>query len=545
MNTAEDILGVGETTVEPDHSHLGPSSAERWFACAGSVPLSRRAPKQVAGYAAAEGTKAHELAEWLVTGQKTVAELLALVGTTDTIDGHEVKVIVEMVDGAILYADFINSLVEKIEGQARPAKITRLAEAKVYATSVNKQMYGTADYLLFQVGNVLHVIDYKFGKGYVVEVKENKQMGCYGVAAMDTVAGEAYDEVMLHVVQPRAGHAEGTVRSWQAPKGWMAQFREQLRAAVAATEAPDAESNLNAGPHCRWCPAATMCPELRKAVQGVAEMDFAAVPPNAVMVLNDKGKEEEKQPLPDVSGLSLERLSQVLRWESAIDAFIKACKDRAQAEMERGNVVPFFKVVEGRSNRKWADGTGDAAAKEYEMLYGDAVWEPKKALSVAQMEKLVGKKAFKADEARLTTRPPGRRSIASESDPRPALGASAESDFGALPEYGEKLARPVGAQDDDLLGMSIVQTVAPVQKQVVEMVTAAEADALFHEDPKATVAAVLSKNDIKEAAARALSNSGDDEDPLSGSAAVATVENPTAELEEALLGAKPVAQVWP
>lgn len=45
------------------HYPYGPSSSSRWLGCPGSVPLCTGLPESLPGYAAAEGTRAHDYIE--------------------------------------------------------------------------------------------------------------------------------------------------------------------------------------------------------------------------------------------------------------------------------------------------------------------------------------------------------------------------------------------------------------------------------------------------------------------------------------------------
>ncbi len=266
------------------HSALSPSQAERWFACPGSIREAALRPPRPSSAAAAEGTACHSLGEDLVTGKTTEAKLRARVGQyVKTWDGFTVLITPEMVDGAALYAQTVAADLAKmrVEQGKRASPVVGLAEARVTATSVDAELHGTADYIAYQKGNALIVTDLKFGRK-AVNPKENKQLGIYAIAAMDTLSGWALDKVTLKIVQPRAG---GTaVRFWEAPMSWLRDFRAKLKAAVAATR--DKNAPLNAGAWCYFCPAntkdeETRCSALVKRKNAQLLSDFESITPPA------------------------------------------------------------------------------------------------------------------------------------------------------------------------------------------------------------------------------------------------------------------------
>lgn len=270
------------------HSALSPSQSERWWNCPGSIREAALRPSQPSSAAAAEGTACHALAEDLVTGKCTEEELQARLGEfVHTWDGFDVPITQQMIDGAILYARTINEDLERMRAESgkRASPVVGQAEVRVVATSVDNELHGTADHLLYQKGNRLIVTDLKFGKK-AVNPKENKQMGTYAVGAMDTIVGWALDEVWFRIVQPRAGG--NAVRVWRASMEWLKQFREDLRKAVKATRDPKAP--LNPGAWCYFCPAntkdeETRCSALLKRKRASLLADFedvVASPPSSV-----------------------------------------------------------------------------------------------------------------------------------------------------------------------------------------------------------------------------------------------------------------------
>lgn len=394
------------------HSNLGPSAAERWWNCPGSVALLAKLPRGVSSIHAVEGTVAHGLVEKFVTGQIKLKALMALIGTTIEEQGFKIEVTDEMIDAVIEFNDLIVADKKALETE-RPDLLTEgRAEVRVYAKSVSPDLYGTADYILWQKGRKLKVYDFKYGKGVVVDPEENKQMAIYALAAMETLAGEDFEEVELVIVQPRAGG--DSVRRWPVPQGWSREFYDGLVAAVKRVD--DDKAPIVAGKWCKWCAVKPACPAAFKSVQEQAMVDFAEPAPEI--------------PVADITKIPLERQLQALEWQEHVEGMFSAIRANIKGMLEAGLPVPGYKLVEGKSNRKFIDES--KVIESFEPLLGaEALFEPRKLISPAKLEKIVGK----AKVAEFTFKPEGGKSIAKDSDARPAAKNSAERDFApALPE---------------------------------------------------------------------------------------------------------------
>jgi hypothetical protein len=403
------------------HSSLSPSAADRWTACPGSIHLSTTVPKRPSNAAAAQGTATHSLSEWLVIGEKSEEQLRAYIGQTMTTwDGFAVPVTDEMVDGAVLYHKTIIDLRAEFDGH-----IVYTPEVKVVASSIDPEVRGTADYAIYQKGRKLMVIDFKFGKK-AVNPTENKQMGIYLVGVMDSLAKtDDFDELELIIVQPRAGGK--AVRRWIVPLSWVAQFRINMRTAVAATRVPNAK--LSAGNHCFFCPVkgvkredgSLACPEIGRELARQAQADFSAVPI------------EGASNLPDPRKMAAVEIAKVLSWKSVIESWFGDLEERAAEMRKAGLDVPGFKLVESRTHRKWA--VSDAEVVEALELYldKDALLDAPALKSPATVDKMIGGKRGTLEVLGLVTKDEGKLVIVGIDDGREEVQSTAEEDFGALP----------------------------------------------------------------------------------------------------------------
>jgi len=264
------------------------------------------------------------------------------------------------------------------------------------------------------VDGTLHVVDLKYGQGVVVEATGNKQLRYYGLGALLSLSREFAKEVntvTLTIVQPRAAHAAGPIRSETLPVEELIGFAGELLAAARTTQEPDAP--LNPGSHCRFCPASGICPAQREHAQMIAQMDFADAP-----LAQPRAPET----------MTTTELVRVLDLVPMLEHWAAAVRAHVQAKLERGDVVPGYKLVERRATRKWADETAVV-----EWLHGKSLGDDEimisKLKSPAQIEKLVGKKNLPAD---FVSKVSSGYALAPDADARPEVQVNPGEEFLAI-----------------------------------------------------------------------------------------------------------------
>ncbi len=408
-------------TEGPAHASLSPSSAKRWSECAGSVRAIAELPpaeRNKASTYSAEGTVAHAVAYDYATGKVDALELAGLLGEFRKQDGFDIEISEEMIDGAIEYKRVLGEDCAALLGTKKMAPVQREFERRVHARGIDDAVWGTLDAALYRKGDRLIVYDYKFGKGLAVEVAENEQLAIYLHAARETFAGHAFNEMELVVIQPRASHAGGRVRRWKVAAEWLAEFVANMKAKVAKTREPDAP--LVAGDWCRstFCPV-KRCPARAAKAMAEAQADFGVLPNPALA--------KAEAHLPQIRMMTDEQLVDAFRWEGFLEAFSKGVRDVLQERANSGTLPPGLKLVEGRSNRQWV--SEDAVVARYGPVLGDAIYE-KSILSPAKLEKAARLKKGAVDD--LTFKPPGKKSVALDTDARPAASPAAQDAFTAL-----------------------------------------------------------------------------------------------------------------
>lgn len=393
-------MSGGFVVPQKTHAELGASNASRWIACPGSIRLSRTVPVPPTSDYAKEGNAAHALAELCLRNGLDTSKYIGA-----TLEGMEVTD--DMADFVRVFVDHCREL------QQRAGKY-HWTEQKFNLGAFNPPgpMFGTADFMAL-VDGILYVPDLKYGQGVVVEAKGNPQLRYYALGALLALPrGLEVREVVMTIIQPRVQHPDGVIRSETIAVEELLGFANELLAAARATQAPDAP--LVPGKHCKWCPAAGVCPAQRDHVQELAQIEFANAPlemPRAPETLSDAEL---------VSVLSL--VPMLENWAASVRA-------HAQAKLERGESLPGMKLVEGRANRKWSN---EEEAEQFFLADGYEKDEitTTKLKSPAQMEKVVGKKNLPTD---LVFKPQGKMHLVPESDPRPAVLITPGEEFLALP----------------------------------------------------------------------------------------------------------------
>jgi hypothetical protein len=385
------------------HSALGASVAHRWMACPGSIRLTAGIENPTSVFMA-EGTAAHELCEMSLRAD--FKEPALFIGDEIVVGNHKFEVDEEMAEAVQVYVDVIKADYCRADGDIL------LIEHRFDLNHVWKGMFGTGDAGIYNAKTkTLRVIDYKHGKGHAVEVENNPQLAYYGLGMINvpSLKGIAIAQVELVIVQPRAPHRDGPVRRWVTDPVSLMDFEADLRSAAQATEDPNAP--LFAGEHCKFCPAAGICPALRDVAITQAQEEFVDVI------------------APDLTGEDLARLADKM---DLIEDGIRAIRSEMFTRAQGGAKIPGWKLVPKRAVRKWAgepDIVKGRLAFQFELSPDQIVEE--KLRSPAQIEKLLPKHERDALKALVVAESSGV-TLARETDRRAeaAPKRSAQDDFG-------------------------------------------------------------------------------------------------------------------
>lgn len=358
-----------------DHALLSPSSAHRWLQCTPSAVLEESFANQSSS-AAEEGTAAHALCEYKI--KKAIGERCTKpVSEADT---------VEMQECSDAYAEFVLERYEQAKGRCRDPLL--LIEQKVDFSAYVKDGFGTADCIIVS-DNTLQIIDFKYGQGVLVDAYENPQMKCYALGALE-MYNALYDikEVVMTIFQPRRDNVSGYTLSVAELLTWAEWVLKPK-----AEQAIRGKGEFAAGDWCRFCRAKAVCRKRAEENMRLAELEFK--PPS---LLTDREIEDVLKTLPMLT-----------KW--AEDVFSYA----AEAAIHHGKEWRGFKVVEGRSIRKYKDETAVIAQAQ---SHGYTDIFQTRLISMTAMQKLMGKKKFEEILGGLISKSPGKLTLVPETDKR-------------------------------------------------------------------------------------------------------------------------------
>ena len=364
-----------------EHALLSASGAHRWMACTPSARLELEFDDH-ASPAAEEGTAAHALAEHkLRRALKQRSRKPQSPYDSDEMDACT--------------GEYVTYALEQISlAKQTCSDPIFLVEQRLDFSRYVEDGFGTGDFVLIADG-LLHIVDFKYGQGVLVEAEDNPQMMLYGLGALTLFDGiYDIDTVSMTIFQPRRENFS----TYTIPKDSLYQWAEKILK-PAAILAYNGAGEYAPGEHCRFCRAAVKCRARAEAKMKLAAFEFALPP-----LLSD---EEISEILTAIGGL--------IPWANEILAYATA------AAVSHGKQWPGFKVVEGRSNRRYTDEDAVATAAKaagYRDIYKQSL------IPITEMEKLMGKSRFTEILGGLVIKPPGAATLVPLSDKRPPLPIS-------------------------------------------------------------------------------------------------------------------------
>lgn len=384
----------------PDkHALLGPSSSNRWLNCPPSARLAEQFPDTGSSYAAA-GTLAHEIAE--LKARKHFIEPMGV----RTYNARMKKLKADphydtsMDDATEQYLEHLKALSMSFDSPPFVA-----LETQVDYSYLVPEGFGTADCIMIGGGRMC-VVDYKNGSGVPVDAAANSQMVLYALGALHVYApiyGDTIHTIHLSIVQPNAGG----VKEWEISREALDLWAENY-VRPQAVLAWEGKGEFNPGTWCEknFCPARSQCVARAKKLLELEPLkgSLPAAMPNAA--------ERSKGPL-----LTDAEVGDILTRAISLEAWVKDLKDYALTATLEGREVAGWKVVEGRGSRDWND--LDTAFKTLqEHGVAEALLYERKPVSVAGLEKTLGKKDFAETAEGLWTKSPGKPALAPATDPR-------------------------------------------------------------------------------------------------------------------------------
>ena len=373
------------------HAKLSASSAHRWMNCNPSANLEREFTDRTSE-AAAEGSAAHALCE------HKLRKALKMRSTrpVSKYDTDEME----------MYTDsYVEFVLEQIDvAKQHCADPFVLIEQRLDFSCYVPDGFGTGDCLIV-ADKLLHIIDFKYGLGVLVNAEENPQMMLYALGALQLFdALYDIDTISMSIFQPRREN----VSTWTITVAELEEWAEKTLRPKAEL-AFKGEGEFNPGPWCTFCKAAVKCRARAEEKLALARYEFAKP-----SLLTDEEIED-----------ILSRLDDLTKWANEIAAYAQ------DAAINHGKQWNGFKLVEGRSIRKYSDESAVVAAATaagYRDIY------KKSLIPITEMEKLMGKKTFAEILGGLVIKPRGKPTLVPASDKRPAIHTGANHDFSEITE---------------------------------------------------------------------------------------------------------------
>lgn len=364
------------------HALLSPSSSERWINCPPSA--KENVGGDTGSSYAQQGTDAHALCEYKV---KKALGYSVRDPTEDLTYFDE-----EMSECTDAYCEYVMEQVQAAKACCPDPLV--LVEQRLDFTRWVAESFGTADCVIVADG-VMTVIDFKYGLGVLVEADNNSQMRMYALGALHLFES-IYDiqTVRMTIFQPRRDNVSTAEISAEELLSWADEVL--IPAAILAAKG---EGDYKAGKHCQFCKIKATCRKRAEYNLQLAQYDFA---------------------VPDT--LADDEISMILDRSETFIGWINDIKDYALEQAISGKQYPGFKVVEGRSNRRYTNDDAVAA------VVTDAGYDPyeRKLMGVTAMTKLLGKKKFDTLLGTLIEKPKGKPTMVPVSDKRPAWNPATE-----------------------------------------------------------------------------------------------------------------------
>ena len=372
---------------ERAHAKLSASGASRWATCPGSVQMEDGIPDKESVYAQ-EGTLAHEMSELKLKhyldpkgfGKRKLNAAIKKLKENELYQA-------EMDSYTDTYVDFI-----KEKALSFPSNPYIEIEKRVDFSRWVDGGFGTCDCVLIH-GSTLSIIDLKYGKGVPVSSEQNEQLILYALGAYDAF-NLIYnlDKIELNIVQPRINNFSTWEISLTELLLWGDYFKVQAEKALGG--------NGELGPSakaCKFCKARDIC--TARAENNLSLESEIKLKPNEI----PKDKLYEY----------ISRGEDIAKWVADLKAYaLDMCL--------KGEDVKGLKAVAGRTSRSWTN-QDEAINKLIEGGIDEAIIYDKVPLTLAKLEKALGKQQFTALVGDLVVTSEGKPTLVFENDKRPAI----------------------------------------------------------------------------------------------------------------------------
>ncbi len=380
-----------------NHAKLSASGAKKWLNCPGSITLEQGFEDTISTYAA-EGTAAHALGE---------AKLRLALNQITRVQYHKIikdlEITEDMEEYTDSYRDFVLERYNALKGRFSDT-IVQIEQILNFSEWVPGG-FGTGDALIIG-GDTIEIIDLKYGQGVKVSAKENPQLRLYALGAVSEY-GFLFDtqKICTTIFQPRLDNIDTEELTCEDLLKWGKSVIPKAAFADSGTD------ECHAGEHCDdgFCKARPICRAYAEEKCRMAAMEFR--PP---------------------AELSIDEIAEIIDQSERLAIWSKLVKEYALNQaVNKGIKYPGFKVVEGRSNRKYSVSDEEIARILTEKGYSEQDIYTKEILGISKMETLLSKKKFNELLGGCVIKPQGKPTLVKMEDKRPEINTAqkAAEDF--------------------------------------------------------------------------------------------------------------------
>jgi hypothetical protein len=410
-----------------DHATWSASATARNWTCSGAIALnSRIKTPERESEASAWGTACHQLSEKCF---RTGKDADAFIGTVENTKQRKIEVDEELAETAQIYVDYVNSRLAKYAAEFPGSKAIVHHEQHFSLASLKGPFDagGTGDTVIyFPRWKMIEVVDLKGGRG-LVEAADNKQLRTYGLGAVIANAGLDIERVMTTIVQPRAPHKSGKIRSetfhvadlveWTAELvGRMALSKQAMDEMPTTPFAAWCAKWLTPG-NCKFCPSEGSCPALEARALDAANVWFDDL--DKPQISNSPANDA-----PEALSKTLDLLDMIQDWIAARRAF-------AHQQAEAGVVIPNYVLVPKQAREKWQDGVDDKVHVICNSLAlkAEKYLNPAKLKTPKQIRKALGVKNEKLVAGLSVTPSEGTNLVRADKTTRSAVPSAVDKFF--------------------------------------------------------------------------------------------------------------------
>jgi len=392
---------ISKVVSDPAHAERGhakifsPSKADTWATCTAQPSyIAELGLESKRTEAADEGTAAHELLDLSLRKNK---HPINFKGKTFN---KRFKADNEMCNAVGLVFEWVQAKV--LDGY----ELYHERKVKIRCTGD----VGTCDVVLRKDDHII-VVDLKYGQGVPVSPVKNRQMRLYACGFMDEENWwDTVTRITLVIWQPRSCE---DAQEWEDTIDGLKHFRNRIVEIVAAIKAGNVEFKASEK-GCQWCPAKGKCKTYAKFATEQAAIDFEQI------------AKDGSVKTPHFNSLTMDEIINIWKAGEEVRAWLKGIGDYIYNELMRGENVPGLKLVEGKSNRKWAS-EGNVMEALYRLGFKADEYAPRSLLGIGKIENLFSDKTKREQFMRQhTVKPKGSATVASADDPRPSFSIADE-----------------------------------------------------------------------------------------------------------------------